>query len=608
MESRMKESYGEGLAHHTDPESCAVSRKTGGEALTGARTGQPLSGEINKSRTPTLLSEAEGNTMGGDKREPLMGPAPSETLSMCGNSLHGNREIPQVPSSGGEDGRGGKARSHTPLMHACGKSDVCIVPEIPPNKGQECLPAEAVEERQTTKRNTMRTATTRTQSRKVVSPGLQRVRKVAQEDKNARFTALMHHVTPEALKESYLSLKRQAAPGVDGITWAEYQQGLDTRLADLHGRVQSGKYRALPSRRIYIPKSDGRLRPIGIAALEDKIVQHAVGEVLSVIYEEDFLGFSYGFRPGRGQHDALDALFVGLTRKKVNWVLDADISGFFDAISHKWLQRFVEHRIADSRISRLIRKWLRAGVSEDGQWSKTQIGTPQGAVISPLMANIYLHYVLDQWIHHWRQSNAQGDVLIVRYGDDFVMGFQNEQDAQKFLSLLKARLEKFGLTLHPKKTRLIEFGRFAAENRSKQGKGKPETFDFLGFTHICARTRDGKWFHIYRITVKKRLRATLARVKAVIRSRMHNPIGEVGAWLQKVIRGYYEYYAVSGNLYALNTFRTEIIRYWYKTLRRRGQKRRMNWERFRPIVAIWIPSPSVLHPYPNVRFYAKHPR
>jgi RNA-directed DNA polymerase len=608
MELRMKESYGEGVAHHTGPESCAVDRKVKGEALTGVRTGQPLSGEINMSRMPTLLSEAEGHTADGVLREPFLDPAPSETLRTCGNSVHGNREIPRVPSSDGGDGRTGKAKSHAPVMHAGGKSDACIVPEKLPNKDRGYLSAEVVEGRRAIKGNTVQPAMLRTQSRKSVSPGLQRVRIAARKDKGARFTSLLHHVNVPTLKDSYLTLKRQAAPGVDGVTWSEYKDNLDQRLADLHNRVQCGTYRALPSRRVYIPKPDGRKRPLGIAALEDKIVQHAVGNVLCAIYEEDFLGFSYGFRPGRGQHDALDALFVGLTHRKVNWVLDADIKGFFDTISHKWMQRFVEHRIADPRIARLVRKWLRAGASEDGKWSKTAVGTPQGAVISPLLANIYLHYVLDQWVNHWRRTKANGDVVIVRYADDFVIGFQHKYDAERLLAELKQRLEKFGLALHPEKTRLIEFGRFAAENRRTKGKGKPETFDFLGFTHICTVTRIKGWFHIRRKTVKKRLRAALARVKAEIRARMHEPIGTVGAWLQMVISGYYRYHAVSGNLPAMSSFRTEIARHWFKVLRRRGQKRRMNWVRFNPIVKQWIPLPTVLHPYPNARFYAKHPR
>ncbi|WP_197743249.1 reverse transcriptase domain-containing protein [Desulfosarcina ovata] len=396
MELRMRESYGEGVAHHTGPESCAGDRKVKGEALTGVRTGQPLSGEIYLSRTPTLLSEAEGHTEGGGMREPLLGPAPSETLRTCGNSMHGNREIPQVPSQDGRDGRTWKAKSHTLVMHACGKSDACIVPKRPPNNAREDLVAETVEERRAIKGNVVQPAMPRTQSRKSMLPGLRRVREAARKDKDVQFTSLLHHVTVTQLKDSYLALKRQAAAGVDGVTWLAYRENLDQRLASLHSRVHEGTYRALPSRRVYIPKPDGRKRPIGIAALEDKIVQHAVGKVLSAIYEEDFLGFSYGFRPGRGQHDALDALFVGLTRKKVNWVLDADIKGFFDAIGHKWMQRFVEHRIADPRVLRLVRKWLRAGVSEKGQWAKTTVGTPQGGLCKALHNPPYAKFAIMQ--------------------------------------------------------------------------------------------------------------------------------------------------------------------------------------------------------------------
>jgi group II intron reverse transcriptase/maturase len=392
------------------------------------------------------------------------------------------------------------------------------------------------------------------------------------------------------------------------VTWEQYEEGLGEKIEDLHARVYDGTYRAQPSKRVYIPKPDGRMRPLGIAALEDKIVQHAVGKVLSVIYEEDFLGFSYGFRPGRGQHDALDALAVGLGRKKVNWVLDADIRGFFDTISHEWIVRFIEHRVADQRIIRLVRKWLRAGVSEEGKWSETEVGTPQGAVISPLLANIYLHYVLDQWAHRWREKYASGDVIIVRYADDFVVGFQRRHEAEQFLAGLHARLEQFGLALNLDKTRLIEFGRFAGDNRRKRGQGKPETFESLGFAHYCARTRIGGWFHLGRKTAKKRLRATLARVKTALRRRMHDPIPEVGEWLQRVVMGYYQYHAIPGNWDALNTFRREITRYWLATLRRRGQKRRMNWKKFSPIAQRWLPKPALTHPHPNVRFDAKHPR
>ena len=412
----------------------------------------------------------------------------------------------------------------------------------------------------------------------------------------------------EGVQDSYFALKKLAAPGVDGVTWVQYQENLPKRLKELHERVHSGAYRARPSRRVYIPKPDGQLRPLGIAALEDKIVQHAVGEMLSAIYEEDFLGFSYGFRPGRGAHDALDALVVGLTRKKVNWLLDADIQGFFDTISHKWMLRFLEHRIADKRILRLVSNWLRAGVSEDGEWSRTKVGTPQGAVISPLLANIYLHYVLDQWAHHWRHKFASGDIIIERYADDFVMGFQHRNEAIRFLAELKARLNQFGLTLHPEKTRLIEFGRFAADNRRKRGEGKPETFDFLGFTHICSKTRIQGRFIVRRKTVKKRLRAALRRIKTALRGRMHDPISEVGDWLKRVVLGYDRYHAVPGNSEAMRTFREDLIRNWYKVLRHRGQKRRINWQAFSPIVRFWIPTLKVMHPHPNERFYAKHPR
>lgn len=603
----MKESYGEGIAPHTDPESCVGDRKVDGEALTGARTGQPLSCEIYRFGMPTLLSEAEGHTKSGAMRKSLADPAQSETLCTCGNSSNGNREIPEIPSPDGGKGRPGKAGSYNPGTNVFGKSDGCILSEKSPNKGRDDLPAEGIERRRPTKGNAEQPATNRTRSRKIVSTGLQRVREVARKEKDVRFTALLHHVTPDLLEESFFQLKRTASPGVDGVTWSQYQEHLGERLADLHERVHKGTYRAQPSRRVYISKADGRLRPLGVASLEDKIVQHAVGEILTVIYEESFLGFSYGFRPGRSQHDALDALTVALYRKKVNWVLDADIQGFFDAIAHEWMLRFLEHRVADKRILRLVKKWLRAGVSEDGEWSRTEVGTPQGAVISPLLANIFLHYVLDLWVQHWRQQ-ARDDVIIVRFADDVVLGFQYQQEAQKFLAEFKARLEQFGLTLHPEKTRLIEFGRFAAENRRKRGDGRPETFDFLGFTHICGETRERKWFKVCRQTMKKRLRATLKRVRLALRRRIHDPIPEVGRWLRGVILGYDQYHAIPGNGKAIRSFREDIKRYWFKMLRRRGQKRRINWQAFGPIVKRWIPAPKILHPEPLVRFDAKYLR
>jgi len=440
-----------------------------------------------------------------------------------------------------------------------------------------------------------------------VSNGLLRVREVARRDKRVRFTALLHHVNIDLLRESFQALKRQAAPGVDGVTWRQYEVDLESKLRDLHERVHRGTYRARPSKRTYIPKADGRLRPLGIAALEDKLVQQAVVTVLNHIYEEDFSGFSYGFRPGRSQHDALDALWVGLVGRKVNWVLDADIRGFFDTLDHGWLLKFVEHRIADRRILRLIRKWLRAGVSEDGQWSKTEVGVPQGAVISPLLGNVYLHYVFDLWVQQWRTRQARGDVIVVRYADDFVVGFQHRAEAERFRKELEDRLGKFGLTLHPDKTRLIEFGRFAAEKRRKRSQGKPATFDFLGFTHACGRKRSGG-FTVTRKTIASRLRAKLRELKAILMRWRHTPVLEQAAWLRRVVRGYFNYHAIPGNRYTLDVFRTQVIRHWLRALRRRSQKHRLNWARFAKLVIRWIPRARILHPYPPVRFYAIHPR
>lgn len=384
--------------------------------------------------------------------------------------------------------------------------------------------------------------------------GLDRIRIAARRDKALRFTNLMHHITVNLLRDGYYALKRDAASGVDEETWHEYGERMEERLPDLHERVQSGRYRAKPSKR-WIPKADGRRRPIGIAALEDKIVQQAVVWILNQIYEEDFLGFSYGFRPGRSPHNALDALWVGITRRKVNWVCDADIRGFFDAIDHKWLVKFVEHRIADARMIRLIRKWLRAGVSEDGQWSKTEVGTAQGSVISPILANIYLHYVLDLWVNKWRKSKACGEVIIVRYADDFVMGFESQTDAEQFMHELRERLCMFGLELNQDKTRLIEFGRFAESNRKSRGQGKPETFDFLGFTHICGKTPKKKRFTIIRKTIAKRMRAKVKQMRVEILKRRHDPVPEIGKWLRSVVQGHLNYYGVPGNRRSTDSFR-----------------------------------------------------
>jgi group II intron reverse transcriptase/maturase len=473
------------------------------------------------------------------------------------------------------------------------------------NKGAQSAAAESVEGRRPAKGNMLQTATRRTQRRISGSPGLQRVRAAARRDKRARFTALLHHITAELLRESFYSLKRSAAPGIDDVTWRQYADGLGNRLSDLHGRVHQGTYRAQPSRRTYIPKPDGRQRPIGIAALEDKIVQQATATVLRTVYEEDFRGFSYGFRPGRRPHDALDAVWVGIVGKKVNWVLDCDIRSFFDSLSHEWMLKFLRHRIADRRIQRLVAKWLRAGVSEDGTWTPTTVGTPQGAVISPLLGNVYLHYVLDVWVDWWRKTQATGDVIIVRYADDFVMGFQHCHEARRFLQLLKERFERFGLEVHPDKTRLLEFGRFAAENRRRRGK-KVETFDFLGFTHICGRARTSTRFLLKRWTTAKRMRAKLQAVKEELRKRRHQSIRKQGAWLCAAVRGYFNYHAVPLNGDRCNAFRAQVSRHWLRSLRRRSQRHRLSWARFKKYVRRWIPPQTILHPYPNERFYARH--
>jgi group II intron reverse transcriptase/maturase len=433
---------------------------------------------------------------------------------------------------------------------------------------------------------------------------LGRVRHAAREDKEARFTALMHHVDLDRLRAAYWAIRPAAAPGVDGVTWQAYGQDLEANLHDLHTRVHTGRYQAKPSRRAYIPKADGRQRPLGIATLEDKIAQRAVVEVLNAIYEVDFLGFSYGFRPGRSPHHALDALTVGIERKKVNWVLDSDIREFFTSLDHRWLVTFLEHRIADQRILRLIRKWLNAGVIENGIWSQTPQGAPQGASASPLLANVYLHYVFDLWAQWWRSRYARGDVIIVRFADDFTAGFEYEDDAQRFLADLRERFAKFGLELHPDKTRLIEFGRHAARRRAARGFGRPEPFDFLGFTHLCARTKTGR-FWVRRTTITKRMRAKLREVKDELKRRRHEPIPEQGQWLRSVVQGHLAYYAVPGNTDAVATFRTQVGRHWFKALRRRSQRTRLNWTRMDRITKRWLPPARPKHPFPVVRFDAR---
>lgn len=519
-------------------------------------------------------------------------------------------------------------------MNGHGKSDRPILPEKPPNKdGRRRLQldygephtdtkaetpetakgtptvrhvddgpsAEGVEERGLAKRNSDQQPRSRTQSRNDLRHALDRVRGAARKDRGLRFTALWHHVYDVArLREAYFGLKRNAAPGVDGETWQQLGEDQEARLLDLSDRLRRGAYRAKPVRRVFIPKPDGRQRPIGVTTMEDKIVQRATVEVLNAVYEADFLGFSYGFRPGRSQHDALDALMVGLKTKKVNWVLDADICGFFDAIDHGWMEKFVEHRIADQRVVRHIKKWLNAGVLEDGKRTRSEVGSPQGGSVSPLLANVYLHYAFDLWAQQWRSRHARGEMIIVRYADDLALGFQYRADAVRFLTELRERFCKFGLELHPNKTRLIEFGRFAAANRKERGMGRPETFDFLGFTHMCGQTRKGR-FQVVRQTMRKRLRGKLLEVKEELRRRLHHPVPEVGKWLASVVRGHFRYYGVPDNWYALSSFRLQVIRLWHQSLRRRSQRTRTTWDRMKRLAKRWIPNARICHPYPEQR-------
>lgn len=492
------------------------------------------------------------------------------------------------------------------MMHGQEKSDPAVVATKPTNvEGQPT--AEPAEQRVGAEGNAGQTDTHRTLCRASVSPGLDRVRQAAKDRSTDRFTALLHHLEVDLLRWAYFQLKRGAAAGVDGLTWRDYGEGLEARLQDLHARVHRGSYRAQPSRRQYIPKPDGRQRPLGIAALEDKIVQRAVVELLSAIYEEDFLGFSYGFRAGHSQHDALDALAMAIERTAVNWILDADIAGFFDAVDHEHLIRFVEHRIGDRRVVRLIRKWLKVGVMEDGEVRPGKVGTPQGAVISPLLANIYLHYVFDLWALQWRKRHAQGNVIFVRYADDIVVGFARKTDAERFLAEMRDRLRQFALTLHPDKTRLIEFGRFAAEDRKKRGLGKPESFDFLGFTHICARNRRGR-FIVKRRSRRDRVRAKLRAIKEELLRRRHEPTDEQGQWLRQVVTGWFNYHAVPTNIAALAAFRHHVRRLWRRALRRRSQTDGTSWRRITALANRWLPRPRILHPWPSARFLVTHPR
>ncbi len=484
------------------------------------------------------------------------------------------------------------------------KSDNVVVPTKRSNK--EGLPsAETVEGRTLPEGNSQQTTVVRTQSRVATSSGLLTVRQAAQARKDVRFSALLHHMTVELLEQSYFALKRKAAPGIDGVRWQAYGEGLNESLKELHTRIHRGSYRAKPARRKMIPKADGTERPLSILCLEDKIVQQAVVSVLEAIYEPEFLGFSYGFRAGRSQHDALDALSTGIYRKRVNWVLDADIQGFFDAMNHDWILRLLRHRIADKRLLRLITKWLKVGTSHDGRHELSSRGTPQGAVISPLLANVYLHYVFDLWANRWRQKKATGDMVIIRYADDIVLGFEYECEAKAFLAEMRERLQMFALTLHPEKTRLIQFGRWAINDRKRQGLGKPETFDFLGFTHFCTHSRKHGAFVIGRKTIRKRMLAQLQLLKREFRRRLHASIYETGVWLRRVLQGYVNYFAVSGNDRRLWQFYHRVRCYWLKALRRRSQKAFLSWSQFMRLTSGFFPRIRLMHPHPSTRFDAR---
>ena len=487
------------------------------------------------------------------------------------------------------------------MTHELRQSDDCIVPKKSPNKPWE-NGAEGMEGRQSAKGNEPQSPMSRTQSRTDdMSETLRRIRVAVKRDKGGKLTALYHHIYATThLAEAYWQLRRDAAPGVDGETWQAYGENLPANLEDLSQRLRRGAYRATPVRRVYIPKADGRQRPLGIPALEDKIVQSVTAQIFTAIWEEEFLGFSYGFRPGRSPHRALDALAVGIERKRVKWVLDADIRGFYDTISHEWLVKFIEHRIGDRRVVHLIQKWLKAGVLEAGEWIPSEEGTPQGGIISPILANIYLHYAFDLWIQQWRKRKAQGDVIVVRYADDFVVGFEKRREAQRFQAELTERLQKFNLELHATKTRLIEFGRYAEHNRAEKGLGKPETFNFLGFTHICAWNRRGN-FTVLRQTMRKRMQAKLKVIKLELRRRMHDAIPGQGQWLRSLLLGHYQYYGVPMNGRQLGNFRYQLLGLWRRALSRRSQTGQVTWERMYRLQAHWLPTPRICQPYPGQR-------
>lgn len=596
----MKESYGEGVAIHTGPESCGGTREGAVEALTGETAGQGIEPRKHPRLRDADAHGAERKARSGASiRQDAVESRAVADSGTQGSILHGNREVPRLPEPIGTHR---EVQGHTPMMKERGKSDRPVVPEKSSNQAAPAA-AERMEGRGLAKGNLSQQNASRTLRRNDAPNALERVRQAARRNKEAKFTALLHHIYyPDTLRAAYLKLKKEAAPGVDGETWRHYGESLEDNLQALSHRLKRGAYRAKPVRRVYIPKADGRQRPLGVTTLEDKIVQRAAVEVMNTIYEADFLGFSYGFRPGRNQHHALDAVYVGIHKRRVNWVLDVDIRGFFDALAHEWLLRFLRHRIADRRVLRLIQKWLNAGVLEEGKRIEQEEGTPQGGSASPLLANVYLHYVFDLWAQAWRQKRARGKMMVVRYADDIVLGFEKKTDAEQFWTELKQRMQKFGLELHPEKTRLLEFGRYAARDRLRRGEGKPETFNFLGLTHICGRTARGK-FAVVRQTIRKRLQAKLREVKAELERRRHEAIPETGTWLKAVLRGHYRYYGVPTNGPALRSFRYAVGDLWHSALSRRSQNGYVAWKRMRRLINQWLPLARICHPYPSCRLH-----
>lgn len=609
----MKESYRENLASSSGHKPYAGSGDAPGVAWVRGDAGQPLSSEIkvpvgrpctDKGKATSSSPPRQGEDGHGGVVEPehvskFQAREPGDPVGIRDDKL---------PPRGFKTDRWFNVSDGNDQTNANRKSDGFVVSAKSANKDAPEASAEWMERRNPAERNVAQPDPPRTQSRNEAGTGgLDRVRSAARKDGDLKFTALLHHADVDALRRSFFQLKKSAAVGIDGVTWYDYEQALEVNLMDLHGRIHRGSYRAKPSLRRYINKPDGRKRALGIAVLEDKIVQHAVAGILQNVYEADFLGFSYGFRKGMRQHDALDALDVGISRKKVNWILDADIEGFFDTIDHEWMIKFLERRIGDHRVLRLILNWLQVGVSEDGEVTEASVGTSQGAVISPLLSNVFLHYVFDLWIQWWRGSRCRGDMIVVRYADDFVIGFEHRSEAEACLEELRQHFARYGLKLHDGKTRLIEFGRFAASNRKRRGEKRPETFDFLGFTHKCARRRSDGSFIIHRHSIAKRMRATLQAIRLKLRKRMHLPLGEVGRWLRRVVQGWLNYHAVPGNSERIGRFVDEVTRLWLRAIRRRSQrgKSRWTWARMQRLGRKHLPQPRIIHPYPDKRFDAR---